>query len=83
MNVANGLFMLPEDIVTRVVVGISDYNETKHSVPPFGTGSNSGSQECLARCAKLVENLDEVGTRINFVVLLTLLYSLGCLDGPR
>ena len=60
-NIANGLFMLPEDIVSRVLSGLSDYNETMHGIPPFGTGSNSGSEECLARCNSQQENQrDEV-----------------------
>ena len=52
-NLANNLFILPEDIVMRVLNGVPDYNQTEHSIPPFGTGSNSGTEECLARCSRL------------------------------
>lgn len=49
-NVVNGLFGLPFDLV-KVALGKSvDVNKTAAAIPGVGTGSITGTAECLAAC---------------------------------
>ncbi|KAI9835491.1 MAG: hypothetical protein M1837_003775 [Sclerophora amabilis] len=49
-NIANALFGLPSDLVGAVLGDDVDVNATQKVIPPVGTGSNKGPEECLARC---------------------------------
>ncbi|MCJ1229679.1 hypothetical protein MMC12_006348 [Toensbergia leucococca] len=49
-NMANTLLSLPSDIVQRILGAGADITTLAGGIPPVGTGSNSGTQECLARC---------------------------------
>ncbi|KAI9759419.1 MAG: erv26 super protein [Chaenotheca gracillima] len=49
-NIANALFSLPPGIVNTVLGSGVNINATEMVIPPVGTGSNGGSEECLARC---------------------------------
>ena len=51
LNAANNFYRLNDEI-TGTVLGQSDsqLNSTANQIPVIGTGSNSGSAECLSRC---------------------------------
>ena len=42
--------MLPQDLVQRILSGITDYSFTESNIPPIGTGANTGYGSCLQRC---------------------------------
>jgi hypothetical protein len=53
LNVANGLFELPGDIVQAAFgnnPALKALAEIARDIPAFGTGASEGSAECLARC---------------------------------
>ena len=49
-NLANTLFGLPPDIVGAAVGGNVSVASVERNVPPVGTGSSLGSEECRRRC---------------------------------
>jgi hypothetical protein len=45
------MLQLPYGFIARVLgLDVAQYNASAETVPPFGTGSNSGFPECMARC---------------------------------
>jgi len=50
LNVANAFFSLPSDIIGTVMGTQVNINATEQTIPTVGTGSNAGSEACLARC---------------------------------
>lgn len=58
VNVINNVMMFGQDVGEVVMPWMSDancttggdWNTTSNMVPPIGSGSNSWTQECLARC---------------------------------
>jgi hypothetical protein len=51
LNVLNAVFQPAlRALVQRLTGDQCDFNATMANLPPFGTGSNTGTAECLHRC---------------------------------
>lgn len=54
LNIVNGLFGLPRDIIAAAFGGdetlLDKYDKLLEAIPDIGTGANVGSAECLTRC---------------------------------
>ena len=51
LNVANAMWEFPYEFIARVLgLDIPAYNASGATIPPIGTGSNSGFPDCMARC---------------------------------
>jgi hypothetical protein len=54
INYLNSLYQLPHDMI-RAAFGDADLNTEQlgKDIPPVGTGSVLGSEECLKRCSMI------------------------------
>lgn len=50
MNLANAFFSLPANFTSAVLGPDTDVQAMANNVPPVGTGSNYGPEQCIAAC---------------------------------